>query len=747
MKTPKSKKRPKSKDSVEFNHRPFSDFQNPGTPSRELSTFSWVDDALALTPESPTKHRSAKHSLVGASGIANTKSAAAPTRPPIKGTGAHDDFLTRSQGLYRHPSLRRGSGQTVGTPKGVRRAITRQKKMENRPKNPVNEQTATSVSSNSGDIPMASEDAKKAPLPAITDWGNDPYRPQRGDVPPLIRTLAPRALSQLSFPEKTHVLKVCYKSRKVFLNLPRKVHQSEEEFWVVILAQLQPASDSSYIFGNWETLQSNVNSWCDVRRVELREGNLSPPRDSRQDLDLAIDAWNRIWLKRFCSVNRGCVETTILRGVLSFIKTELFEWTSTVLQQRREELEALARPKMLRNDSNLEEYSEFVGHLERTIKSGGRNSFKIREAEAVMSFVADLQPRLKEAIRQHLPPALDNHVAEESVLDQEIIEVSSDSDENQNEVLVSIETPDHTPQSLAKLHTHTKKSSSQSKKRMKQPSPPLDEASILPVKKRKTSRDSPPKSPPTSLSKALLESLPERLQEHLPERPQEHLPVRLAEVQRVVQHTYSQQQRDGSMSQQHFDSLQVESPRSVSSMSSFLPLSELLNSSLTSGPTTASSSRPSSLNLTPFHSKAKSPIRDEGEHPPTLEVKAESGLIGPRQEDAFPGRPYQGGLGGHGSNQDPTKIHDGTKSPSIPGQSEWRDVPNLLNSSQTDRDGTGLGTPRPSDQGDGKAAERDQGSPPLRFRESTADFRAMTPDSRSDMMFRALRTVMRKTNW
>lgn len=44
-----------------------------------------------------------------------------------RGTGAHDDALTKSNGNYRHPSLRRDSGLVVETPREMRKNIDMRK--------------------------------------------------------------------------------------------------------------------------------------------------------------------------------------------------------------------------------------------------------------------------------------------------------------------------------------------------------------------------------------------------------------------------------------------------------------------------------------------------------------------------------------------------------------------------------------------------------------------------------------------
>ncbi|KAH7134010.1 hypothetical protein EDB81DRAFT_902763 [Dactylonectria macrodidyma] len=166
MKTPpssKPKKHSKQRDSIEFTHRPFSDFEAPSSPlapstdDREASAFSWVGDALTQMADTPTPKlpsnggrlvplrvtdqarvsqgqpaavvaTSASDVLSASHSHAQNTQGKPPNSSAIRGTGVHDDSLARSQGNYRGVSLRRGSGMVVETPNGIRKAIEREKK-------------------------------------------------------------------------------------------------------------------------------------------------------------------------------------------------------------------------------------------------------------------------------------------------------------------------------------------------------------------------------------------------------------------------------------------------------------------------------------------------------------------------------------------------------------------------------------------------------------------------------------------
>lgn len=143
---------PSSGPSIEY--RRFSELPtSPTRPegfSREVSIFSWLDAAFPPDADSPTANRSTGQSTASQSVsqpspqrlevqiMARTKKAAAAatrevsatpgTKIKKKGTGAHDNRLTLSEGNFREPSLRRGSGMVVETPAGIRKSISERKK-------------------------------------------------------------------------------------------------------------------------------------------------------------------------------------------------------------------------------------------------------------------------------------------------------------------------------------------------------------------------------------------------------------------------------------------------------------------------------------------------------------------------------------------------------------------------------------------------------------------------------------------
>lgn len=112
MRSPRSPSKEKAtEESPKFSYRAFSDFGTSPTPisrqTREDSDF-WMGRYLA--PGTPSPIRADQPSL-----FSPERRMSFPIREPSltireKGTGFHDDKLAKSQGNYRQPYLRRGSG-------------------------------------------------------------------------------------------------------------------------------------------------------------------------------------------------------------------------------------------------------------------------------------------------------------------------------------------------------------------------------------------------------------------------------------------------------------------------------------------------------------------------------------------------------------------------------------------------------------------------------------------------------------
>lgn len=213
MKTP----HPSSKSRHRRTGRPsFHQFLNslnspssgPTTDDQGLSIVSWVNGRRVLTPyrATPKNHYEIEPLRPVASSLplrahvspsktgegsmtrfievhddcpphAQSRQAPSQSQHGIRGTGAHDDSLTRSQGNFRDPSLRRGSGMVVETPRAMRKAIGEKRK--NGEWSTISTQAAAMAPtpSSSRDASKESKDLEKEPLAKITDV-RAMYRPQ-----------------------------------------------------------------------------------------------------------------------------------------------------------------------------------------------------------------------------------------------------------------------------------------------------------------------------------------------------------------------------------------------------------------------------------------------------------------------------------------------------------------------------------------------------------------------------------------
>lgn len=100
---------------------------------------------------------------------AQSRQAPSQSQHGTRGTGAHDDSLTRSQGNYRAPSLRRGSGMVVETPRAMRKAIGEKRKNGEWSANSTQAPAMVPTPSNSRDASKESKELEKEPLAKITD--------------------------------------------------------------------------------------------------------------------------------------------------------------------------------------------------------------------------------------------------------------------------------------------------------------------------------------------------------------------------------------------------------------------------------------------------------------------------------------------------------------------------------------------------------------------------------------------------
>lgn len=560
------------------------------------------------------------------------------------------------------------------------------------------------------------------------------------------------------------------------------MNHTEEDFWRAIMQRIEPSSRDK--FTDWKHLRTNTNSWCDTRRKELREGALPPPRDVRRELDIAIDGWNKIWVQRFTTLHKGYFETAVWaaveRKVLSFVQEELYDWMNRVLAERRDAIETRSRARLLRENSTREDYSKTFGLLHDKVKSDGRVAFEIRESEAIMSLMVDIQPGLEKIIRGHTKHNdINSEAAHKSIshLHDNESEVGLPRDD---EVLPSIEsnTPELSPRILQLLQSYKGKyrDALRDDEEKKQEKLQVDETPDRPSKKRKTNREPKPvksstpkprvetqeaQSPESTSSSFSFLPLSHFINRHLSvrgETPSSPLKGR-SKATAIVSNDESLARKEG----------ERMSPSGMSKKSKSGKLSQDIavasslvgNEGERASPFETSkksksgkSSQDTAVAATlagnegePRNSSGKAKT-SSNETPPSermvsLPTPRDSGLTQTpapsRQQHVFaiPHRPNQGNLSGQ--SESPPLWHKNSKrryrNNSPLNQQNRSGRSSSRNLQSTHRGGTG----QPEDR---NTESRTQIESPLRFRESTIDFQAMAPRAREDMLFRAIKTFM-----
>lgn len=596
------------------------------------------------------------------------------------------------------------------------------------------------------------------------------------------------------------------------------MNHTEEDFWRAIMQRIEPTSRDK--FSDWKHLRTNTNSWCDGRRKELREGALPPPRDVRRELDIAIDGWNKVWVQRFTTLHKGYFEAAMWAAVeskvLSFVQEELYDWINRVLAERRDAIETRSRTRLLRENSSHEDYKKTFGLLHDKVKSGGRAAFEIRESEAIMSLMVDIQPGLEKIIRKHMKHNdINSEAAQKS---------TSDSDDNESEVglnrddvvLASIEssTPELSPRILQLLQSYKGKyrEALREKEEKKQEKLQVDETPDRPTKKRKIGRE--PKQTPAASSSQKLHAetqaakSPESTSSSFSFLPlsdlmDRDLTVRGATLSSplkgrstttaIVSNVESLARKEGERMSPSGTSKKSKSKSGKSSYDATVALSPAANKGERMSPSGMSKKSKSGKSshgtavasflvgnkgerTSPSETSKKlrsgksshdtavasSLVGNEGE-PKTSSGKAktsrhetplpermvsaptprDSGLTEtPAQSHqqhvfAIPHRPNQGNPSGQSESpplwHKKSKRRYGNNSPQ--NQQNWTGSSSSRNLQPAHRGGTG----QPEDR---NTEFRTQTESPLRFRESTADFQAMAPRAREDMLFRAIKTFM-----
>ncbi|KAF5007564.1 hypothetical protein FDECE_6110 [Fusarium decemcellulare] len=245
-------------------------------------------------------------------------------------------------------------------------------------------------------------------------------------------------LPSVSRGSKFRIFEICLELQDRFLETPHEPLDSDEIFWETVCTRLG-REDISFP-GGWRELKACVERWCVSRRPGLRKGNVPrAPGPHNRQAEL-VDEWNRVWAKRFCLYHQGYLESAgwALKGVpekdpqgltedtqnstfpasaesimetvwpsvkeevLSFVESKLQDWAKDILENRVNELETLTRAPLFNCQTAPETYERFVKYLLNRHKAWGNNSGQVREIEAVMSLVMELEPGLERRIRKAL---------------------------------------------------------------------------------------------------------------------------------------------------------------------------------------------------------------------------------------------------------------------------------------------------------------------------------------------------------
>ncbi|KAF7561413.1 hypothetical protein G7046_g2744 [Stylonectria norvegica] len=188
--------------------------------------------------------------------------------------------------------------------------------------------------------------------------------------------------------------------KRQYFDLPNKINASERPFWSLVFESL-PHSIRSAINGDID-LKERVHSCCRFRRQFLWNGTLRPPRIPFRELDKAIDRWNEVYAARFYQVHHKM----LARGAWSAVKDEMTQHVHSelksliieMLEKQTQELRDASRVPLLKPSSNLQEFGEYLECLKKLTAAGGQNSPNKQGTESLISVVLQLMPNLEEAL-------------------------------------------------------------------------------------------------------------------------------------------------------------------------------------------------------------------------------------------------------------------------------------------------------------------------------------------------------------
>lgn len=208
--------------------------------------------------------------------------------------------------------------------------------------------------------------------------------------------------------QKCKVLETCLSIKDEYLSLPPASHHDQECFWAKVLNE-KLSQDLVSKFKTWKQVKETVEQWCSTRRALLREANLPPVSPAQPELDTLVDNWNTVFVTRFCQVNRGYFENGLWAMIENRVSLTVSEHVdksiTSMLQNRRDELESSVRPRFLSRNSSLTEYDNAVKSVQDGFTESQRSHTQAMESEAVLSMVRELRPVLENALSQHLNSA------------------------------------------------------------------------------------------------------------------------------------------------------------------------------------------------------------------------------------------------------------------------------------------------------------------------------------------------------
>ncbi|RSM16221.1 hypothetical protein CDV31_004540 [Fusarium ambrosium] len=531
MKTPKSKKKKNKKVKDTFKDIDTIDLTSSPAPSSAADSSPPTRADAYSVPNSPAKSAVDKAAMPPPTSRPGEKSASQPQAPRDPnadwrraGTGVHDDYLTKSNGNFRHKSLRRGSGMSVETPQGIRKEKELRIQQGRWSYNPSQAPAASQSASTS-----TTREPPKGPRVHNNPYGLTMPQSRRGDVPPLKelqggyqRATAPArqtgatsdsgslqrpappqnpqpvqkpstappgptvpgptvpdpsipnpSIPNPSIPNpaatetpgnqtprrnfsmacKVAVMELCLASKDMYLNMTPSPSFDQKPYWDKVLQDIESNPTTQGLLKDWRDLRYHVDVWVQPRRTSLRENNLPAPSVGQPELDRLIDEWNRVFAQRFCAVNRGYFESNLWPlaedHVMSIMQSEIQTWVTGALERRMNELDRHIRP-VLGSNRRPEEYDNPVRRLfYRSQAAKEADAAQVRQTEALMSLVLDLQPQLRGAIAEDIRNAesndrRDNDQSSGGLQTNGQRQATSHYQHRQDEVMPSIETPTRT---------------------------------------------------------------------------------------------------------------------------------------------------------------------------------------------------------------------------------------------------------------------------------------------------------------